>query len=157
MAFLRSVSRYNSLVSRSFHSISSSQHANCDIQSRVVRAEWLACNRHFGNFRSSSTTDQKPMAGTNVTMNATMATTAAATSPSQRDPLDVSFNDPIAAFKSKTTWELVRAYFVYLICSSEYLVENNMKVNGAIKIHKKLIFMQSACMSHVACARARRT
>ncbi|XP_017109742.1 proline dehydrogenase 1, mitochondrial isoform X1 [Drosophila bipectinata] len=44
----------------------------------------------------------------------------------QRDPLDVSFNDPIAAFKSKTTWELVRAYLVYMICSSEKLVEHNM-------------------------------
>ncbi|XP_041452062.1 proline dehydrogenase 1, mitochondrial isoform X2 [Drosophila obscura] len=44
----------------------------------------------------------------------------------QRDPLDVSFNDPIAAFKSKTTWELVRAYMVYMICSSEKLVEHNM-------------------------------
>ena len=46
----------------------------------------------------------------------------------QRDPLDVSFNDPIAAFKSKTTWELIRAYVVYIICSSEKLVEHNMKV-----------------------------
>ncbi|KAH8387103.1 hypothetical protein KR093_004646, partial [Drosophila rubida] len=46
----------------------------------------------------------------------------------QRDPLDVSFNDPIAAFKSKTTWELVRAYMVYMICSSEKLVEHNMKL-----------------------------
>ncbi|KAH8289175.1 hypothetical protein KR054_001345 [Drosophila jambulina] len=44
----------------------------------------------------------------------------------QRDPLDVSFNDPIAAFKSKTTWELMRAYLVYMICSSEKLVEHNM-------------------------------
>ncbi|KAM7346725.1 proline dehydrogenase slgA isoform 1-T1 [Cochliomyia hominivorax] len=46
----------------------------------------------------------------------------------QRDPLDVSFNDPIAAFKSKTTWELIRAYLVYVICSSEKLVEHNMKL-----------------------------
>lgn len=53
----------------------------------------------------------------------------ASNAPSQRDPLDVSFNDPIAAFKSKTTWELIRAYFVYMMCSSDYLVENNMKVN----------------------------
>ncbi|KRG06890.1 uncharacterized protein Dmoj_GI21543, isoform C [Drosophila mojavensis] len=44
----------------------------------------------------------------------------------QRDPLDVSFNDPIAAFKSKTTWELARAYLVYMICSSEKIVEHNM-------------------------------
>ena len=47
----------------------------------------------------------------------------------KRDGLDTSFNDPIAAFKSKTTFELIRAYFVYLLCSSEFLVEHNMKVS----------------------------
>lgn len=47
----------------------------------------------------------------------------------QIDPLDLKFNDPVAAFKSKTTMELVRAYVVYQICSIEYLVENNMKVS----------------------------
>lgn len=47
----------------------------------------------------------------------------------QRDPLDVSFNDPIASFKSKTTWELIRAYLVYTVCSIEPVVENNLKVN----------------------------
>ncbi|CRL01955.1 CLUMA_CG015342, isoform A [Clunio marinus] len=46
----------------------------------------------------------------------------------KKDPLDTTFNDPIAAFKSKTTFELIRGYFVYLICSSETLVENNMKI-----------------------------
>lgn len=46
----------------------------------------------------------------------------------KRDPLDTSFNNPIDAFKSKTTVELIRAYLVYVLCSSEYLVENNMKV-----------------------------
>lgn len=47
----------------------------------------------------------------------------------RKDPLDTSFNDPIAAFKSKTTFELIRGYLVYMICSSETLVENNMKVS----------------------------
>ncbi|KAG5679740.1 hypothetical protein PVAND_009284 [Polypedilum vanderplanki] len=46
----------------------------------------------------------------------------------KKDSLDTSFNNPIDAFKSKTTFELIRAYFVYLLCSSEYLVENNMKI-----------------------------
>ncbi|XP_067638840.1 proline dehydrogenase 1, mitochondrial isoform X1 [Eurosta solidaginis] len=46
----------------------------------------------------------------------------------QRDPLDVSFNDPVAAFKSKTTWELIRAYLVYTVCSIEPVVENNLKI-----------------------------
>ncbi|XP_017470024.1 PREDICTED: proline dehydrogenase 1, mitochondrial isoform X1 [Rhagoletis zephyria] len=46
----------------------------------------------------------------------------------QRDPLDASFNDPVAAFKSKTTWELIRAYLVYAVCSIETVVDNNHKL-----------------------------
>lgn len=46
-----------------------------------------------------------------------------------KDPLDLSFNDARAAFKSKTTWEILRAYVVYTLCSYETLVENNMKVS----------------------------
>lgn len=46
-----------------------------------------------------------------------------------KDKLDVTFEDYKAAFKSKTTWELVRAYIVYTMCSFESLVENNMKVS----------------------------
>ncbi|XP_029343235.1 proline dehydrogenase 1, mitochondrial isoform X1 [Acyrthosiphon pisum] len=44
------------------------------------------------------------------------------------DPLDTSFANPEATFKSKTTWEIFRAYIVYQLCSSSYLVENNMKL-----------------------------
>ncbi|KAH8286657.1 hypothetical protein KR018_005005 [Drosophila ironensis] len=56
----------------------------------------------------------------------TSSSASATGSRPQRDPLDVSFNDPITAFKSKTTWELMRAYLVYMICSSEKLVEHNL-------------------------------
>jgi proline dehydrogenase len=45
-----------------------------------------------------------------------------------RDPLDLTFEDHVAAFKSKTTWEILRAYVVYTMCSFEYLVEHNMTV-----------------------------
>lgn len=45
--------------------------------------------------------------------------------PTTRDELDLSFNSPKEAFKSKKTSELVRAYLVYQICSVEWLVENN--------------------------------
>lgn len=45
----------------------------------------------------------------------------------QKDPLDTSFNDPIAAFKSKTNFELARAYFLYSILSFDYFVVNNTK------------------------------
>lgn len=70
-----------------------------------------------------STTVQKPLA-------AIAKPAAAAKDGGKKDPLDTSFNDPIAAFKSKTTFELIRGYLVYLICSSETLVENNMKVRN---------------------------
>lgn len=56
----------------------------------------------------------------------TATTIATATPP--RDPLDSSFEDATAAFKSKTMWELVRAYTVYQLCSINYIVENNMKL-----------------------------
>lgn len=46
-----------------------------------------------------------------------------------KDPLDITFENPKAAFKSKTNWELIRALIVYQICSFEYLVENNMQVS----------------------------
>lgn len=46
--------------------------------------------------------------------------------------VDVKFNDPIAAFKSKTTFELLRGYVVYVLCSSSFLVDNNMKVRISI-------------------------
>lgn len=46
-----------------------------------------------------------------------------------KDPLDTTFNNATDSFKSKTTWELVRGYMVYMMCSSQYLVDNNLKVH----------------------------
>jgi proline dehydrogenase len=56
------------------------------------------------------------------------ATVEGKSSQHPRDPLDLTFEDHVAAFKSKTTWEILRAYIVYTTCSSEYLVEHNMTV-----------------------------
>ncbi|XP_017851813.1 proline dehydrogenase 1, mitochondrial isoform X4 [Drosophila busckii] len=79
----------------------------------------------------------------------------------QRDPLDVSFNDPIAAFKSKTTWELLRAYLVYMICSSEKLVEHNMQL---LKLARSLLggklfvmLMKSSFYGHFVAGENRHT
>ncbi|CAB3219914.1 unnamed protein product [Arctia plantaginis] len=46
-------------------------------------------------------------------------------SSSPRDELDLTFSSPKNAFKSKKTSELVRAYFVYQICSVNWIVEKN--------------------------------
>lgn len=48
----------------------------------------------------------------------------------RRDPLDLSFDNAEAAFRSKTSLQILRAYLVFTLCSSNYLVENNMKVIG---------------------------
>jgi proline dehydrogenase len=63
--------------------------------------------------------------------NNSVAATAASTVDNKPkwDTLDTSFANPEATFKSKTTWEIFRAYIVYQLCSSNYLVENNMQVN----------------------------
>ncbi|KAI5725325.1 hypothetical protein M8J77_023846 [Diaphorina citri] len=56
--------------------------------------------------------------------------------PAIKDPLDLSFANPEAAFKSKTTWEVLRAYIVYQLCSSSFLVDNNMKL---MKVGKAIL------------------
>lgn len=144
MAFLRSFTRCNQsfAVSRKFTTSirSGAQRRNHAITTlgsgNSSRAELLACQKYYVDLTrelNTSKNDEQqrsPMSTLAATKTApTSAASASSNEPKpQRDPLDVSFNDPIAAFKSKTTWELIRAYFVYLMCSSEYLVENNMKV-----------------------------
>lgn len=144
MAFLRSVTRCNQslAVSRNF---SSSMRSGVRRKSNVLtslnnatfsRAELLACKKYYFDLKhdintSSQDNGQKPSMSTLATTKAPFPSAASTSNDSnqpQRDPLDVSFNDPIAAFKSKTTLELIRAYVVYLLCSSEKIVEHNDKV-----------------------------
>lgn len=46
----------------------------------------------------------------------------------QKDPLDLSFENTVDAFKSKTTWEIFRAILVLKLSTFDYLVENHQKV-----------------------------
>ncbi|CAG0898934.1 unnamed protein product [Darwinula stevensoni] len=54
----------------------------------------------------------------------------------QRDELDLSFTNTIAAFKSKTTWEVFRGWLVFTLCSSSYLVDHNPQL---MKLGQKLL------------------
>lgn len=125
MAFLRSVTRWNSFVSKKVHLQSSA-----DINAKFSRSELLASHRYYNELNREL----------NTRFNSSIASASTAHKPQQRvgqdgkgvspkDPLDTSFNNPNAAFKSKTTGELIRAYVVYLLCSSTYLVDNNLKVS----------------------------
>lgn len=45
-----------------------------------------------------------------------------------REDLDLSFEDTKKAFKSKTTWEIIRAILVLRLSTIDYLVLNHHKV-----------------------------
>lgn len=64
-----------------------------------------------------------------LAVNAPRGVRVLSTPPPTRDELDLTFNSPKDAFKSKKTSELVRAYLVYQICSFNWIVENNDMVS----------------------------
>lgn len=64
-----------------------------------------------------------------LAVNAPRGVRVLSTPPPARDELDLTFNSPKDAFKSKKTSELVRAYLVYQICSFNWIVENNDMVS----------------------------
>lgn len=92
----------------------------------------LRCSlsRKYGlNFSNNSLRNGRINVNLNqLALKSTATNLPSSTPVSPKDPLDITFEDAKAAFKSKTTWELYRAYIVYTLCSVEYLVENNMKV-----------------------------
>lgn len=100
---------------------------------------FLRCNTFnnrriiFGRFHNikqfqTTTVFKSTATGAAIVDEPTATNTTNTIQSSPRDPLDSSFEDAIAAFKSKTMWELVRAYMVYQLCSVNYIVENNMKL-----------------------------
>lgn len=149
MAFLRTVSRCNSLVPRKVSSPSGGGSLTYSKSEQFLRqygihaagnrgplpSALLAALNHRLALEGHSLEGPRRWRSTTVAAASPAATGARERqqqendpSTPQRDPLDVGFNDPHAAFKSKTTFELIRAYLVYVLCSSEFLVENNMKI-----------------------------
>lgn len=155
MAFLRTISRCNCLVPRKVTSPSSGAGAGCWSYAKseqflrqygmhaagnrgTLPSALLAALNHRLALEGGRPSEGRRWRSTTVAASAASSGVRAASARShqqdnnpsspQRDPLDVSFNDPHAAFKSKTTFELIRAYLVYVLCSSEFLVENNMKL-----------------------------
>ncbi|XP_058822312.1 proline dehydrogenase 1, mitochondrial isoform X1 [Topomyia yanbarensis] len=137
MAFLRSVSRCNSFVSRKVSSTSfiggslPPSARNIPSSDVLVAASYQASSIYLNQVLAGGQFHQRrfrSVAAATNTSGVHLAKQQNDPSSPQRDPLDVSFNDPNAAFKSKTTLELIRAYFVYMLCSSSFLVENNMKL-----------------------------
>lgn len=97
-----------------------------DVYTRFARSLTTAAS-------ANGPAEQQQQHRRNNSVSATAAATAVAVDGKTKwDPLDTSFADPEATFKSKTTWEIFRAYIVYQLCTSSYLVENNMQVSVAL-------------------------
>lgn len=47
----------------------------------------------------------------------------------QKDKLDLTFENTKDAYKSKTTWELIRALMVLKLSTYDFLAENNQQVS----------------------------
>ncbi|XP_055695182.1 proline dehydrogenase 1, mitochondrial isoform X2 [Lutzomyia longipalpis] len=142
MAFLRSAVRYNHLL---FTRKATGKASSLDFLSgqclNVTPAATLSLFsifeqrttprnisvRHLSQRPAGQVVDPTKQDVKGTRANSTVAAAGHLEQP-QRDPLDVRFSDPHAAFKSKTTFELIRAYLVYLVCSSSYLVEHNMQL-----------------------------
>lgn len=139
MAFLRSVSRCK-LVSRQISSsrIELSRVETRNLLNKSFSGENELISRCLSSSAFRSPADKKSGSdGNGLEKNKNVILTSGreqstTTAIGQRDPLDTGFADPKAAFKSKTTFELIRAYIVYTLCSSEFLVDNNMKVRLSI-------------------------
>lgn len=130
MAFLRSVSRCN-LVSRQISSsrIELSRVDTRNLLNKSFSGENELMNRCLSSSAAFPPANKKSGSdGLEKNKNIIGREQSTTTVIGQRDPLDTGFADPKAAFKSKTTIELIRAYIVYTLCSSEFLVDNNMKV-----------------------------
>lgn len=150
MAFLRSVARCNSLVLKKLPGAGGSKCASSALDlggnAKFFRSELLASHRYYVELRrelnsrcnGSGVVSSTAAAGSDDSTRRRAASTSAGMQTnsdgtvSPKDALDVSFNNPSAAFKSKTTWELVRAYLVYLMCSSGYIVEHNLQVSDCL-------------------------
>lgn len=94
-----------------------------------AKLEAAAQTRQQWNFLAASSWRGYSTSSTSDSRTGLNARSFASAAVDQKDPLDTAFADPNAAFKSKTTWELIRAYLVYMMCSSNYLVEHNMQVH----------------------------
>lgn len=69
-----------------------------------------------------------------------------------RDQLDLTFNDARQAYRSKSTWEILRAYLVFKLCSIELLVQHNQRLMqiGKRIMGKRLFekFMEASFYGH---------
>lgn len=145
MAFLRSVSRCNTALTSRQHLLWNASQS--PVQSPAALGDGSNDERRqqqqqqplsLGGVRyysSSAGQPRQPFSTAGGALSAVCAPGSAGgpattTDGSPRDALDTSFDNAEAAFKSKTTWELVRAYAVYLMCSSGYIVDNNLQVHS---------------------------
>uniref|UniRef100_A0A131XHN7 Proline dehydrogenase n=1 Tax=Hyalomma excavatum TaxID=257692 RepID=A0A131XHN7_9ACAR len=79
-------------------------------------------------FRAASSTTNGRRLKSSASPAALDRTSESTELPPRRDPLDLSFNDARAAYKSKTTGELLRAFVVLKLSSSNWIINNHQEL-----------------------------
>ncbi|KAH6932374.1 hypothetical protein HPB50_005090 [Hyalomma asiaticum] len=80
-------------------------------------------------FRAASSTTNGRRLKSSASPAALDRTSESTELPPRRDPLDLSFNDARAAYKSKTTGELLRAFVVLKLSSSNWIINNHQELS----------------------------
>ncbi len=96
----------------------------CGSRSQGRPSNWHVNSTNWTALRATSTSSASSSSATV----AVDLTTSPPPRGGRRDRLDLTFNDAEAAFKSKSTGQILRAYLVFTLCSSNYLVDHNMQV-----------------------------
>ena len=113
------------------------------IFSDVSPKSWTAVTRSTSTSTPSPTSAAAAASVANCSKNNNKVESAP-----RRDQLDLTFNNAEAAFKSKSTAQILRAYLVFTLCSSNYLVNNNMKVTIMQRLNAPKGFRQMRQKSH---------
>lgn len=99
-------------------------------------------NRGFSSLKNDIKKEQynrKQWKSTSATVVGTETTDE--TEKFQKDELDLTFENTKSAYKSKTTWELIRALTVLKLSTIDYLVENNQKVSSYFQNKNETIYV----------------
>lgn len=122
----------NSVMSYSVRTCLLSRILACGSRSQGRPSNWHVNSTNWTALRATSTSSASSSSATV----AVDLTTSPPPRGGRRDRLDLTFNDAEAAFKSKSTGQILRAYLVFTLCSSNYLVDHNMQL---MKLGKKVL------------------
>ncbi|XP_054713269.1 LOW QUALITY PROTEIN: proline dehydrogenase 1, mitochondrial-like [Uloborus diversus] len=110
--------------------------AACGVITTLSKSSFSVQNRAFNSIKCAYRRNRSVQRWKSTSASVVAGDTTVSNGQFQRDELDLSFENTKDAYKSKTTWELIRAFMVLKLTTIDYLVENNQRL---MKLGKKLL------------------